>query len=87
MKVTGPVQLTATFEPQPSQTLTCTWSATKIKATVIPNGQPLEARVSSAKFKRVGTDAACPKTIFLSADYNLTTPEPGSNKQVAVSMS
>lgn len=86
-KVTGPVVLTAMFEPQPGQTVTCTWSATRVKATVIPNGQPIEARVSSAKFKRLGTEAACPKKAYLSADYNLTTREPGASKQVAVSMS
>ena len=86
-KVTGPVVLTATFEPHPGQTVTCNWSATKVRLTFIPNGQPIEARVSNAKFKRLGTEAACPKRAFLSADYNLTTQEPHSSKQVAVSMS
>jgi hypothetical protein len=86
-KVTGPVVLTAMFEPQPGQTVTCTWSATKVKSTFIANGQPIEARVSDAKFKREGTEAACPKVMFLSADYSLTTPEPETSKQVPVSMS
>ncbi len=86
-KVTGPLVLTAVFEPQPGQTVTCTWSATRVKPTFIPNGQPIEARISDAKFKRSGTEAACPKKALLSADYNLTTQEPGSSKQVAVSMS
>jgi hypothetical protein len=86
-KVTGPVVLTAMFEPHPGQTVTCNWSATKVRLTFIPNGQPIEVRVSNAKFKRLGTEPACPKRAFLSADYNLTTQEPQSSKQVAVSMS
>ena len=86
-KVSGPVALTAVFEPSPSQTVTCTWSAKKVKATFIPNGTPIEVRVSAAKFKRQGTDATCPKTVFLNADYNLTVKEAGGSKQVAVSMS
>jgi hypothetical protein len=86
-KVTGPLILTATFKPQPLLSVTCTWSATRVKATFIPNGQPIEVRVSDAKFKRLGTEAACSKSVFLSADYNLTTQEPVSSKQVAVSMS
>ena len=86
-KVTGPLVLTGEFEPAPGQKVTCTWSATKVKATFIPNGQPIEARVSAAKFKRQGTDTTCPKTIFLSADYNLTVKELGGSKQVAVSVS
>jgi hypothetical protein len=86
-KVTGPVALVVTFEPQPKQTVTCNWSATKVKSTFIPNGQPIELRVAAAKFKRLGKELACPKTIFLSADYNLTVKEAGGSKQVAVSMS
>jgi hypothetical protein len=85
-KVTGPIELTVMFEP-PGMTITCTWSATRIKATFIPNGTPLEVRVSDAKFKRVGTDATCPKSAFLSADFAMTTPAGGSGKQTAVSMS
>ena len=83
-KVMGQVVLTAKFEPHPGQTLTCVWSATKFKLTWIPNGQPIEARISNAKFKRSGTTVGCPKTAHLSADYNLTA---GAGKQVAVSMS
>jgi hypothetical protein len=87
-KVTGPVALTAKFEPTSGQKVTCIWSATKVKATFIPNGTPIEVRVSAAKFKRqVTADVACPKTVFLSADYNLTVKEAGGSKQVAVSMS
>ena len=86
LKVTGPLVMTAQFEPQPGQEVTCTWSATRVKATVIPNGQPIVARVSAAKFKRSGTNAACSKSMLLSADYELTTKEGGVGKQVAVSM-
>src|SRR5205823_1738748 len=82
-KVTGPVELTVKFEPPSGPTVTCIWSATRVKATFIPNGQPVEARVSNAKFKRLGTEAACPKTALLTADYNLTTKEAGGSKQVA----
>jgi hypothetical protein len=84
--VTGPLVLTANFEPS-GVPVTCTWSDTKVRATFIPNGTPIEVRVSNAKFKRAGSLATCPKKAFLSADFNLTTPEPGTSKQTLVSMS
>jgi hypothetical protein len=84
--VVGPLVLTVVFESS-GVAVTCTWSDTKVRATFIPNATPIEVRVSNAKFKRVGTLATCPKRAFLSADFNLTTPEPGTSKQTPVSMS
>jgi hypothetical protein len=89
-KVTGPIVLKVVFEAQPGQTLTCTWSGPRIRFTFIPNGQPIKAMVSNAKFKRAaGISTTCPKAAFLSAVYNMTTPEPGAMppKNTPVSMS
>ena len=85
-KVTGPLMFTAKFEPLGGTTVTCTWSATRVKATFNPDGQPIEVRISAAKFKRVSGEVACPKKARLSGDFELSTHEPGSNKQFAVAL-
>jgi hypothetical protein len=87
VKIIGPIALNATFEPPSHPTVSCIWSATKVKATFNVDSQPIVVRVLGAKFKRSGGEIACPKTIRMSADYNLTTKEQGGTKQVAVSVS
>jgi hypothetical protein len=69
--VIGPLVLTAKFEP-PSATITCTFSATKAKATFVPDGTPIQVHVS-AKFKRSAVVPGCPKSAALSGTFALTS--------------
>jgi hypothetical protein len=69
--VTGPIQLTGKFEPS-GATITCTWSAKKLKATFVPNGLPIQVTVSG-KFKRTAIVPGCPKTAALTGTFALSS--------------
>jgi hypothetical protein len=76
--VTGALMFTAVFDT-PAGTVSCSWSAGKVKGRFNHDGNPINIQTTGQKFSLVaGSNSMCPAKGKLTATWALTTKPVGS---------